>query len=617
MSLSKYHKVSKHLKQDEHILLRPNMYIGSIANESLTQYFFDKKEEIKYTPGLLKLVYEIIDNSVDIAIKTKFKHGTNIKVEIDSNTCFVSDDGTGIPVQKVQDSNGNEVWNPVMSWTYTMAGTNFDETEDRVSMGMNGVGSTVVSIFSKKFIGTTCDGENKLVVTTIDNNKVDSVKVTPAKKNGTSVYFEPDFDRFEANEFDDQIIKLIKDRIHKIVATYPELKFTFNGEKITYKKTQDIFKLYGESYISESTKYANVGIFPSQEDELQMVSVVNGLNVINGGSHIDYIANKLVEYLRPMIKKKHKFDVMPAQIKQHLFIVGFLRDFPNMKFDSQTKERITNSQAEVAAFFEGLDFEKIATRMFKKHDDFILPIVEYQLMKQKQAENRRLAALQKKTNSVSVPKHVPPKNNRKSGGNTFFIVEGDSAKNNFLPCRDRDVHGMYPLGGKFMNVYGESFVKIANYVPAQHLMNILGLELGKKAPATLRNGYDKIYLCSDADYDGYCINTQLINFFMLWPELFERGMIYILHTPIMEIRQGKKVTNQFYSLDDYAQYTLKSNETIKYLKGLGSMSSVEYRRYLIDSPNLEQVVIDSEAKHFVDVIFGKDSKPRKEWLHSK
>lgn len=612
--IKKHHKVSKNLKPDEHILLRPNMYIGSTSKEKLNQYFFKNKEEIAYVPGLLKLVYEIIDNSVDIAIKTGFKYGKNIKIEIDKNSCKVTDDGTGIPVVKVKDSNDKEVWNPVMSWTYTMAGTNFDETEDRVSMGMNGVGSTVVSIFSKKFIGTTCDGEQKLVVTTIDNNTIESIKVTKATKNGTSVYFEPDFDRFEANEFSDDMIKIITDRIHKIAATYPELSFTFNGEKIKYKKTAEIFKEYGESFINDGNQFASIGLFPTTEDELQMVSVVNGLNVINGGSHIEYVANKLVEYLRPMIKKKHKFDVMPAQIKQHLFLVVFLRDFPNMKFDSQTKERITNSMSEVDAFFNGIDFEKIAVKMFKNHDEFIMPIVEYQLMKQQQAEKRKLAAQQKKAKSSNIPKHVAP--NNKSGGNTFYIVEGDSAKNNFLPCRDRNHHGMYPLGGKFMNINGASPLKIAQYKPAEHLMAILGLELGKKAPHKLNNGYEKIYLCSDADLDGYCINTQMINFFMLWPELFERGIIHILHTPIMEIREGNKVVKEFYSLEEYRNYKVKPNQTIKYLKGLGSMSDKEYKRYLIENPLVEVVQTDTETADKLSLIFNKDPEPRKVWLQS-
>ena len=51
-----------------------------------------------------------------------------------------------------------------------------------VSMGMNGVGSTVTSIFSKEFIGETHDGTNKLVVKTINNNKIDKVAVKPSTK---------------------------------------------------------------------------------------------------------------------------------------------------------------------------------------------------------------------------------------------------------------------------------------------------------------------------------------------------------------------------------------------------------------------------------------------------
>lgn len=148
-SIKQYHKVSKHLSDEEHVLLRPYMFIGSTSKERYNQYVINEYREIEYIPGLLKLVNEIIDNSVDVAIKTNFKYANKIEIEMSPDHVQVKDNGTGIPVVKVQDRDGKDVWNPVMSWTYTKAGTNFDETADesRQSIGMNGVGSTVVSIF--------------------------------------------------------------------------------------------------------------------------------------------------------------------------------------------------------------------------------------------------------------------------------------------------------------------------------------------------------------------------------------------------------------------------------------------------------------------------------------
>ena len=136
---------------------------------------------------------------------------------------------------------------------------------------------------------------------------------------------------------------------------------------------------------------------------------------------------------------------------------------------------------------------------------------------------------------------------------------------------------MYPLRGKFMNVSKASVMDILQNNEAKEIMSILGLTIGKPVPDNLRYGYSYIYLCADADVDGYCITTQLINFFALWPELFERGMIRVVHTPIMEIRKNNKITSVFYSLADYANYKVQPSEKIKYLKGLGSLGVNEYQ----------------------------------------
>lgn len=614
----KHENISKQLKPEEHILLRPNMYIGSTSLSKITTYLLpenvDGKVDIEYVPGLLKLVYEIIDNSVDIAIKTKFKSGNKIDITLERDYCSVEDNGSGIPVKMTQDANGNDVWNPVLSWCYTMAGTNFDSDEEgRLSMGMNGVGSTVTSIFSKEFIGETCDGTQKLTVRTHQNNKIDKITVRNATKNGTKVTFYPDFERFGVDHFTNDHYRIIRDRVYKLAACYPEIKFSLNGEKISMKKMADIAPLYGEENITEKSDNAVISVYVNNLDDFEFVSVVNGLSVINGGSHIEYISDRIVAELRPLIEKKHKIKVLPAQIKQHMFLGVFFRDFPNMKFDSQTKERITNSKAEIENFLKSskIDFSKIANSMMKDSDNYIMPIIEYQLMKLQQAEKRKEQAESRKALQENVGKHIAPLS---KSGNILYLVEGDSAKNNFQQTRDKQNHGMYPLRGKFINVLQKSTLDILKNKEAKEIMSILGLEIGKPAPMKLRYGYEHIYISADADVDGYCITTQMISFFALWPELFERGIIKVLHTPIMEIRKNNKVVQSFFSLSDYGKYTLKAGEKIKYLKGLGSLNKDAYKDYLIDNPKLELVILDDDGKKALDMIFSDDSDGRKEWL---
>lgn len=608
-----YNKISKHLSDEEHVLLRPSMFIGSVSLQKFNQYVGESYEEIEYVPGLLKLVNEILDNSVDIAIKTNFEYGNKINIKMTYDYVQIEDNGTGIPVVKTKDNQGKDVWNPVLSWTYTKAGTNFEEDETRISMGMNGVGSTAVSIFSKVFIGETADGSKKLKLKTVNNNKLEDVAQTRSKMHFTKVYFEPDFQRFGVYGFDMNHIKVIKDRVEKLAALYPEITFTFNDEKIKFKQTREYLKVFKDQeldIIHSSSDDINLSIVENNNEEFRYISVVNGLNTVNGGSHLDYICEEIINHLRPAIEKKYKFKVVPSQIKQHLMIVLFAKNFPNLMFDSQTKERITNNKQDIVNYFKDIDFEFIAKQILK-HEKIIKPIIEYQLAKLEQAEKRKIAAEQKRNSKEKVAKHIEP-NSKDFQKNILYLVEGDSAKGNFMIVRDKKYHGIYPLKGKFLNVSQKNDLDILKNEECKDLMNILGLKLNSPVPDKMI--YNKIYITADADMDGYCITTQLLNFFNIWPELFERKIIYILKTPIMVVKKNNKTTQVFYTMKDYENYTMKAGEKIKYLKGLGSLNENEYKEFLIDKPMLELIHIDEHSKNALDIIFGDDADKRKEWL---
>ena len=130
-----------------------------------------------------------------------------------------------------------------------------------------------------------------------------------------------------------------------------------------------------------------------------------------------------------------------------------------------------------------------------KNEELVESIVHSQVQKLKDKERREQAKLQKELSKINVPKHVAP-NSTKGSGNTLFIVEGDSAKSNFLQTRDRNFQGMYPLRGKFLNVTRKSDSDILSNEQCRDLMNILGLELNKKAPEEFNNGYSRLYIIS-------------------------------------------------------------------------------------------------------------------------
>jgi DNA-binding NarL/FixJ family response regulator len=92
----------KKLTEREHIIKRPTMYIGAVDLTSSNEYILsdnDKIEyqEVKYVPGFIKIINEIIDNSVDVAIKSNFKSSNEISIKMTNEFVEVQDNAE-IPI---------------------------------------------------------------------------------------------------------------------------------------------------------------------------------------------------------------------------------------------------------------------------------------------------------------------------------------------------------------------------------------------------------------------------------------------------------------------------------------------------------------------------------------
>lgn len=96
----------KSLSTVEHILLRPNMYIGGVKPSETTEWTLNEEggielKTVNIVEGLHKIVNEAIDNSVDEGIKTNWKYSTKINITMDKDTFSIEDNGRGIPVKKM------------------------------------------------------------------------------------------------------------------------------------------------------------------------------------------------------------------------------------------------------------------------------------------------------------------------------------------------------------------------------------------------------------------------------------------------------------------------------------------------------------------------------------
>ena len=110
--------------------------------------------------------------------------------------------------------------------------------------------------------------------------------------------------------------------------------------------------------------------------------------------------------------------------------------------------------------------------------------------------------------------------------------------------RDADYQAVMPVRGKTLNCLKASYDKIFKSEIITNLMKILGCGVEVKAKANkdlstfdLNNlRWEKIIICTDADYDGYQIRTLILTMlYRLVPTVIEKGFVYIAESPLYEI----------------------------------------------------------------------------------
>ena len=485
------------------ILQRPTMWIGAVNKTTQKMFILtdDKVEhrEIEYVPGFKKICDEILDNSLDALIAHSNASGS-IKVNIDEEKVSIEDDGPGIPVVKkklseIEEKNlpaeeARQIKNsylPQLAWTRLFSGSNFQDSENKTTIGAHGVGSTATAIFSTKFIGKTDDGKKSCVVKSLDNMEKVSCKVGDTSgKSGTIVEFWPDLKRFGLEKIDQVYFDLMYQRLLCLAITFPKIKFSFNGKKIDNNEKK-FLKLFSENVVSASFDKGFVGIYPNDSDEFNFFTYVNGMHMSRGGSHVDYMSWQIVSPIRDKLVKKYK-TIKPADIRNRLSIVVFMRDFPNPKFDSQTKETLTNAQSEISNYLNNkIDFEKLAKDIMK-NNAIMTPIID--MFKIKEELKARQELKQAKKVKVKSDKYFPGIGEKKY----LFLVEGLSAGGGLMKCLGRDGKYFYCLRGLALNAYDSSIQKIAANQEIKEVMNILNLDLTKKDKTFVMTINDKEYV---------------------------------------------------------------------------------------------------------------------------
>ena len=613
----------KKLDEVDHVLLRPGRYIGSTVQHNSEDYVMVDpnfvKQSVSYVPGVLKLFDEIITNSVDHSKTEAGSHLDTIKVDIcrKTNTISVYDNG-GIPVVKHSE---HDQYIPEMIFELR-AGSNFNDDESgapRVG-GLHGEGAALTVIFSKTFTVETADGKNEFKQTHTNNSRNKTKpEIKKARKQYTKISYSLDYEKLKLPDgmSDGDYNKIVK-RVYDVAGCNPKLKVFLNEKRIVINSFEDYIKLYSEEYVYDSNQHWKVGVSKS-EGSFSHVSFVNSVETKIGGQHVEYIAYQIINKLREYIAKKHRIQVKPSEIKNHLNLF-ISAEIDKPKFDSQTKE---NMITEIKNF--GTTFE--VTDNFIKHivkSSIVQTILDWAQAKENallQAELRKLNKTTDKVDPIRVDKFDDANEKRERKKCMLFCTEGDSASKAILNSREARWHAVYPLKGKPLNVLKIDPKKLMANDVFKNLLTITGLKLGEKVTDISQLRFGKIVFLTDADIDGTHITGLLINMFnTFWPELFEMGAICKFKTPVVKVTVGKEVLS-FYTEKDFKAWAAKTNKkyTSKYYKGLGTSTSAEFKEYLkdIDKNLVSFKIEDQQDKESVKLAFSNEAgrtNNRKDWL---
>lgn len=624
----------------EHVLLRPGRYIGSVKDHTALTYTMAAdgkmhRTELTWNPGFNKLFDEIVTNAVDHSKRPEGKHLDTIKVDIDRATGKISVwDNGGIPVTKHKEYNE---YVATLIFGYLRSGSNFndDDGSEDTGAGQNGEGSSLTNIFSTEFVVETSDGKKQFKQTwTANMTKVSKPTIIDMDGPGfTRISYLPDYEKLGLELTDTNYAKLVK-RVYDVAGCNPKLKVYLNGSRIKIDSFKDYVKLYADEFEYEEGTDWQVGITRSDEG-FKHVSFVNSTETLQGGTHIAYIADQLTDAIRAFLQKKHKVDVKPSEIKQHMRLFVNAR-IVRPRYDSQTKENLITEIRDYKTTWA--PSTKFIDRLLKSPIiESVLSWVEAKALQRDLEEQRQKGKELTKAN----PKRIAKLDDAGLAGKEplramLFITEGDSARGAIISGRDPKTMGALALRGKPQNANSVGLKKLLGMEKgadekkeATEFANILiaiGLTVGKQVTKLSELRYSKIVITSDADEDGHHIAGLLVsNIYKFWPELFELGAVYRFFTPIIKVWvKGKKEPLAFEKEVDYEAWLEKGDNAnsvkqFKYFKGLGTSTAEDFKGYLakVDDHLVKLSIDDARDGETINLVFGKEdgsSDKRKNWL---
>lgn len=613
----------------EHILLRPDTYIGAIDKDVQSMYVWDASRKkivtksISYVPGLYKIFDEILVNAADNKTRDPKMNTLRVCISKEKNEISIYNNGRGIPVQI---HAKERVYVPELIFGHLLTGSNYDDNEKKVTGGRNGYGAKLCNIFSTEFIVETADSsvKRKYYQKFEDNMSIVGEPVIE-RYNGeeyTRITFKPDLERFKMPELDDEIVSLLKKRVYDMCGTLKNVKVYLNDEMLDVKSFKEYVKLYlhGEESVVHSVVNERWEVaFAVAEDQFSQVSFVNSISTSKGGTHVAHVIDQIIDPIQEVIKKKDKsLDVKPLHVKNSMFIfVNCLIENP--AFDSQTKENLT---LKISSFGSRCTPIGSFARDIIKNTPLIEKIVSFSRAKQSAQLKKTDGAKTTRLSGIPKLEDANLAGTKRSNGCTLILTEGDSAKTLAvagLSVVGRDLYGVFPLRGKLLNVREANHKQIMENAEISNIKKILGLQHGKVYEDTTSLRYGHIMIMTDQDHDGSHIKGLIINFLdHFYPSLLKTpNFLLEFITPI--IRATKKgATMDFFTIPEYEAFKQENGGwSIKYYKGLGTSTPKDAKQYFSDlAKHVKSFVpLNDGDRGLIDLAFNKKkADERKNWL---
>ncbi len=590
------------LAWQEHLRLRPGMYIGKLGDGSLPD------------DGIYILIKEVIDNSIDEFV---MGYGKKIEVKIsDDNQVSVRDFGRGIPLGKLVDCVAK-----------INTGGKYDSQAFQKSVGLNGVGIKAVNALSEYCkVQSFRDGLTKSATFSAGICLEESEILATNEPNGTHVIFKPDYAIFNAFTF-------VKEFIEEQIAHYTFLNtgliFNLNGKK--YHSRGGLLDLLQAKTTSETHTYPIIHL-KKQDIELSLThhhtlsnevyyTFVNGQFTPQGGAHLNALKEAIVKTVREFYKK----DFDASDIRGGL-IAALSIKVQEPIFESQTKTKLGSQQMGP----EGPTIRNFIIAFIKSELDNYLhknPSIAEILQKrifQSERERKEIAGIKKLVNEKTKKANLHNKKLRdchvhfnskhpNKFNSTIFITEGNSASGSITKSRNVDTQAVFSLRGKPLNCFGQSKKLVyenEEFNLLQHALNIAN------GPDGLR--YNKIVIATDADVDGMHIRLLILTYFLqFFPELVHSGHLYILETPLFRVR-NRQVTRYCYNEveKEAAIKSLGLQSEITRFKGLGEISPDEFAYFIGSAMRLVPITLatNSALEALLSFYMGKNTPERRNFI---